>query len=116
MTLPINAVISHYRIVSFIGAGGIGEVYLVQDASLGRKDACKILSAEFTRNDDRVRRFQQEARAASSLNHPNILTIHEVGQTGEIHYIATEYIEGQTLRKRLDQGRVDLRESLDIGF
>src|SRR5262245_27292717 len=115
-SLPANTAISHYRIMSFIGAGGMGEVYLAEDASLGRKVALKILSAEFTRNEDRVRRFQQEARAASSLNHPNILTIHEIGQTGEFHYIATEFIEGQTLRNRLAAGRMDLRELLDVGF
>lgn len=114
-SLPANAAISHYRIVSPLGAGGM-EVYLAEDASLGRKVALKLLSSEFTQNEDRVRRFQQEARAASALNHPNILTIYEIGRTDALHYIATEYIDGQTLRRQLDQNRMRLAEVLEVGI
>src|SRR5262249_47040344 len=115
-SLAANTVISHYRVASFIGAGGIGEVYLAQDATLGSKMALMILSAQYTKDEDRVRRFQHEARAASALNHPNILTIYEIGQTDDLHYIATEYIDGQTLRKHLSQGRRPLGEVLEIGI
>jgi serine/threonine-protein kinase len=79
----------------------MGEVYLARDTRLGRKIALKFLSAEFTRDEDRVRRFQQEARAASALNHPNLITIFEIGQVESVHFISTEFIEGETLRQRM---------------
>ena len=91
--------IGHYEIMSTLGVGGMGEVYLAEDSSLGRKIALKLLPAEFTRDTDRVRRFQQEARAASALNHPNIITIHEIGQVDDRPFIATEFIDGETLRE-----------------
>ena len=106
----------HYEIISTLGVGGMGEVYLAQDSSLGRQIALKLLPAEFTRDSDRVRRFQQEARAASALNHPNIVTIHEIGQVDGRHFIATEFIDGETLREHIsgshshpagDQGGTD---------
>ena len=93
--------ISHYRIIAPLGVGGMGQVFLAHDMTLGRKVALKVLPAEFTRNSDRVRRFQQEARTASSLNHPNIITIHEIGQAEDRQFIATEYVEGLTLRDYL---------------
>src|SRR4029079_544951 len=93
--------ISHYLILEKLGAGGMGEVYLAEDMKLGRKVAIKILSEEFTTNRDRLHRFEQEASAASALNHPNILTIHEVGVDNERHYISTEFIDGVTLRKKM---------------
>src|SRR6266550_1078115 len=89
-----------YRVLDQLGAGGMGEVYLAEDTRLGRKLALKLLSARFTTEDERVRRFQQEARAASALNHPNILTIYEMGQIDSRHFIATEYVDGETLRER----------------
>ena len=104
-----------YRILSRIGSGGMGEVYLAEDTRLGRKIALKILSASFTKDDDRVRRFRQEASAASALNHPNILTIHEVGQTNSTHFMATEFIEGETLRARLTRAPMSLPEALSAG-
>src|SRR5262245_47446292 len=108
--------VSHYQVLSLIGAGGMGEVYLAEDARLGRKVALKMLPRAFTGDQERVRRFEQEARAASALNHPNILTIHEVGVAGETHFIATEFIDGQTLRERMRGGRLELAESLDIAI
>ncbi|MGI9068856.1 MAG: protein kinase domain-containing protein [Pyrinomonadaceae bacterium] len=104
-----------YRILSRIGSGGMGEVYLAEDTRLGRRIALKLLSASFTKDDDRIRRFRQEASAASALNHPNILTIYEVGQTDSIHFMATEFIEGETLRARLTRGPMLLKETLAAG-
>ena len=106
--------ISHYRILEKIGAGGMGEVYLAEDLKLGRKVAIKILSEEYTTNRDRLHRFEQEASAASALNHPNILTIHEVGDEQGRHYIATEYIDGLTLRKKMAASPFEMREILDV--
>ncbi|HYJ47458.1 MAG TPA: protein kinase, partial [Pyrinomonadaceae bacterium] len=106
--------INHYRILEELGAGGMGEVYLAQDTKLGRKVALKLLPVSFTNDEDRMHRFQQEARTASALNHPNILTIYEIGEEGGREYIATELIEGQTLREILMSGRIELSHALDI--
>jgi serine/threonine protein kinase len=110
--------LGRYKILSSIGAGGMGEVFLAQDTALGRRVAIKLLPAEFTADHDRVRRFEQEAKAASALNHPNIITIHEIGRAetriGNLHFIAQEYIEGQTLRQRIKQDKLPLLDALDI--
>ena len=106
--------VSHYRIVEKLGAGGMGEVYLAEDMKLGRKVAIKVLSEEYTTNRDRLHRFELEACAASALNHPNILTIHEVGNDEGRHYIATEYIDGVTLRTKIGGAQLESREILDI--
>lgn len=110
--------LGNYQILSQLGAGGMGEVYLAEDTRLKRKVALKVLPAAFTQNAERVRRFEREAQAASALNHPNILTIHDFGQTdtagGRLHYIVTEFIEGVTLRQRLTRGRLPLPEALSI--
>ncbi|HEX5834007.1 MAG TPA: protein kinase [Pyrinomonadaceae bacterium] len=108
--------ISHYRILEKLGAGGMGEVYLAEDIKLGRKVAIKILSEEYTTNRDRLQRFEQEASAASNLNHPNILTIHEVGTDNGRHYIATEYIDGLTLRRKALASHLEIPEILDIAI
>lgn len=92
----------------------MGEVYLAEDLKLGRKIAIKVLREEFTTNRDRLNRFEQEASAASALNHPNILTIHEVGHADGRHYIATEYIDGITLRRKIASEQLDMRQVLDI--
>lgn len=103
-----------YTIISFLGVGGMGEVYLAEDTRLGRKVAIKTLPTEFTNDKERLRRFQQEARTASGLNHPNLLTIHEIGAESGAHFIAAEYIDGETLRARIKRGRVPIDEALDL--
>jgi serine/threonine protein kinase/TolB-like protein len=99
--LEPNATLSHYRIVRKIGAGGMGEVYLAEDTKLERQVAIKFLNQEYAQDADKLRRFVQEAKAASALNHPNILTVYEIGETDDANYIATEFIEGKTLREHL---------------
>jgi serine/threonine-protein kinase len=105
-----------YAIVSLVGAGGMGQVYLAVDTRLGRKAALKTLTPEFVHDERGLQRFEQEARAASALNHPNILTIYEVGQSGETHFIASEFIDGPNLRERLAAGRLDMESVLDIAI
>src|SRR5215210_1756207 len=108
--------ISHYKIVKKLGAGGMGEVYLAEDTRLRRKVALKVLSADLTMNEDKLRRFEQEAQAASALNHPNIITIHDIGEDAGVHFIATEFIEGETLRHRLIRSRMTVQEVLDVAI
>lgn len=106
--------LNHYRIVTKIGEGGMGEVYSAEDTTLGRRVALKLLPREHTQDEERLRRFRQEAKAASALNHPNILTIHEVGEVDGHHFIATEFIDGETLDIRIKREPLDLSESLAI--
>ncbi|HEY0380445.1 MAG TPA: protein kinase [Pyrinomonadaceae bacterium] len=106
--------LGRYEISSQLGAGGMGEVYLAQDTHLRRPAALKILPARFTESEDRLRRFEREASAASALNHPNIITIHEIGQEDGTHFMAMEFVDGETLRARLDRAELTLREALDI--
>ena len=106
--------IGRYEISEKIGAGGMGEVYLAEDTELERLVALKMLSAEFSDDDERVRRFIQEAKSASALNHPNILTIYEIGQSGDLHFIATEYIKGATLREKIKNRSLTVIETLEI--
>jgi len=108
--------IGHYEILRLLGEGGMGEVYLAQDRKLHRKVALKLLPASFTTDKERVRRFEREAHAASALNHPNILTIHEIEEADVLHFIAMEYVEGETLRQRMSRSRLALNESLDIAI
>lgn len=103
-----------YQIRSQLGAGGMGEVFLAEDAELGRLVALKLLPDEFSDDAERLRRFIQEAKTASALNHPNILTIYEIGQTDGSRFIAAEFIEGETLRERIKMGSLNLPETLDI--
>jgi len=106
--------LGHYQLISLLGAGGMGEVYLARDARLGRQVAIKLLPLRFTMEADRVRRFQREAHAASALNYPNILTMHEIGEVENVHFIATEFIDGVTLRQHMQSTRLNVREALDI--
>ena len=112
--LAANTKLSHYRIVSKIGAGGMGEVYLAQDTKLDRKVALKILPVDVAAHQDRMKRFVQEAKSASALNHPNIITIYEIEQIDSVNFIATEFIDGETLRQRLKNGPLKLGEVLDV--
>lgn len=108
--------INHYRVLEKLGAGGMGEVFLAEDTRLGRKVALKVLPAAFSQDKERLARFQQEARAASALNHPNILTVYEIGVGESGHYIATEFIQGETLRNRLSSGKLELGLVLDVAI
>ncbi|HSE37762.1 MAG TPA: protein kinase [Blastocatellia bacterium] len=114
MTIEAGTILGRYEIRSKIGAGGMGEVYLAQDTNLDRKVALKILPPEVAANRDRMDRFVLEAKAASALNHPNIITIHEIDQTDSGHFIATEFIDGDTLRERMRSAPLTLNEVLDV--
>src|SRR4030095_14742233 len=107
--------VDHYKVFAAIGAGGMGEVYLAQDTRLGRQVALKLLPTYLSGDRDRLRRFEQEARAASSLNHPNVCMIHEVGEMEDGHrYIVMEHIDGVTLRERMATHSLKLGQALDI--
>src|SRR5437870_9580084 len=114
--LLVGRTIGHYKISKGIGTGGMGEVYLATDVTAGRKAALKLLPERFTGDPERLKRFQQEARAVVGLNHPNILTVYEVGEDHSTHYIASELIEGETLRQRLMRGRMEVGEAVDIAI
>src|SRR5882757_8774146 len=106
--------IGRYEIRRKIGAGGMGEVYLAQDIELDRPVALKLLPEEFYNDADRVQRFKQEARAASALNHPNIITIYEIGEADKRIFIATEFIDGETLRRKIEKNEISLFEAVHI--
>src|SRR5215510_1614254 len=121
LAIKLPPQIGAYQILSPLGRGGMGEVHLALDTRLRRKVAVKLLPAEFTADTGRVRRFEQEARAASALNHPNIITVYEIGdapiENGNRRYIVTEYVEGETLRQRMknaSQQRINLSEAIDV--
>jgi eukaryotic-like serine/threonine-protein kinase len=116
MTVVAGTRFDRYEIISPLGAGGMGEVYLARDMRLERKVALKLLLDERTRDDQRLLRFEQEARAASALNHPNIITIYEIADYGSTHFIATEFIEGLTLRKILADGKMPVIAALDVAI
>src|SRR5437667_3225404 len=112
----VGQTIGHYKISESIGTGGMGEVYLAIDITAGRKAALKLLPMRFTGEPERLKRFRQEARAVVALNHPNILTVYEIGEDHAIHYIASELIEGESLRDRLARGRMGLNEAVDVAI
>ena len=112
--LRAGELIAHYRIESLIGVGGMGEVYLAWDDRLGRKAALKLLPDGLTTDEAQLSRFKNEARSASALNHPNILTVYEIGTEGNRQFIATEFIEGTTLRTALQGGKVKPDAALEI--
>ena len=112
--LTKGQLIGHYRIISQLGAGGMGEVYLTEDTKLGRKVALKILPDALASDHQRMSRFVLEAKAASALNHPNIITIHEIDQRDSINFMAMEFVDGETLRDRMRRGQMKLSEVLDV--
>src|SRR5437660_8241731 len=114
--LLVDRTIGHYKISKRIGSGGMGEVYLATDVTAGRQAALKLLPMRFTGDAERLKRFQQEARAVVALNHPNILTVYEIGEDHSTHYIASELIEGETLRQRLMRGPIQLSEAVDVAI
>src|SRR5262245_43976207 len=112
----VGQTIDHYKISESIGAGGMGEVYLATDIVAGRKAALKLLPLRFTGDTERLERFEREARAVVGLNHPNVVTVYEIGEENSIHYIASELIDGETLRQRLTRGPMQLNEALDVAI
>src|SRR4030095_9328771 len=113
-TLSPGTKLGRYEIRSQIGAGGMGEVYLAHDTTLDRKVALKVLPADVAANKERMRRFIQEAKAASGINHPNILTIFEVGEVDSVTFIATEFIDGDTLRRHMSGAQLKISQVLAI--
>jgi eukaryotic-like serine/threonine-protein kinase len=112
----VGQTIGHYKISESIGTGGMGEVYLATDVVAGRKAALKLLPICFTGDAERLKRFEQEAHTVVGLNHPNILTVYEIGEDHSVHYIASELIEGETLRERLTRGAMQLSEAVDVAI
>jgi len=108
MTIDGGTKLGRYEIRSKLGAGGMGEVYLAEDTELHRKVALKVLPADVVSNNDRMRRFKQEATAAAALNHPNIAHIYEIGESAGTHFIAMEFIDGLTLRELIHRRQTDL--------
>src|ERR1041385_8862041 len=115
MSFAADTQLGPYKVVSLIGAGGMGEVYRAHDTRLRRDVAIKVLHESFTAEADRLRRFEQEARAIAALNHPNIVSVFDVGIADKIHYIVTELIEGETLRQRIPPQGMNTRKAVELG-
>ena len=115
MALAAATKLGPYEIVAPIGAGGMGEVYRARDTRLGRDVALKILPESFAREPDRLRRFEQEARAVAALNHPNILAIHDIGQHNGTPFLVSELLEGESLRAALDRAPLPQRKTIEYG-
>jgi serine/threonine protein kinase len=115
-TFEAGQQIENYQIIRQLGSGGMGEVFLAEDIRLNRNVALKLLPPHFTVNPDRVRRFEREARAASALNHPNIVTIYEIGQSNATHFIATEFVDGKTLRQLINETPLTLANFLSLSL
>src|ERR1043166_6884849 len=116
MTLEVGTKLGRYEIRSQVGAGGMGEVYLAQDTMLDRKVALKVLPPALAEDKDRMNRFVREAKLASGLNHPHIITIHEIGEIDGVPFIATEFIEGETLTAQLQRASLSLKSTLEISL
>ncbi|SRR6266516_412702 len=112
----VGKTIGHYGVIALLGSGGMGEVYLAEDKELARKVALKLLPLYFSKDRERLHRFQQEARMLLALNHPNIVTIHDIGEIDSFYYIASELVEGETLRRCLDKGDLELSDVLEIAI
>jgi serine/threonine protein kinase len=115
MTLTAGTRVGPFEVVAPIGAGGMGEVFRARDARLGRDVAVKVLPSLFASDVDRLRRFEQEARAAAALNHPNILVVYDVGAAEGVPYVVSELLEGETLRQTLERGALTPRKAIDYG-
>src|SRR5438552_3010829 len=113
MTIATGTQLGPYEILAPLGAGGMGEVYRAHDTRLSREVAIKVLPADFARDADRLRRFEQEARATSALNHPNILIVHDIGTHDGAPYIVSELLDGEELRAQLNDGPLPVRQALD---
>src|ERR1700688_2795368 len=116
MTLIAGTNLGPYKIQSAVGAGGMGEVYRAHDSRLDRTVAIKVLPASFSADHERMQRFAQEARAAAALNHPNILSIFDIGEEHGSPYVVSELLEGETLRERLRSGALSSRKAIDYGL
>src|SRR6266487_1148362 len=116
MTIAAGSRLGPYEILVPLGAGGMGEVYRARDGRLGREVAVKVLSEEFSSDLDRRKRFEQEARSASALNHANIVTIHDIGTSNSTIYIAMELVDGKTLREVLASGPLAVKRLLDVAY
>ena len=114
--LLMGQTIGHYKILEQVGSGGMGEVYLASDVTAGRRAALKLLPTQVTSDAQRLKRFEQEARVVAGLNHPNILTVYEVGADNSTRYIASELVEGETLRQRFARGRIQVGEAIEIAI
>src|SRR6266496_4139094 len=116
MTLAAGSRLGPYEIVSPLGAGGMGEVYRAKDPRLGREVAVKVLPASFSNDADRLRRFEQEARAAGLLNHPNITAVYDIGSVAGAPYVVSELLEGEALRSRIAAGALSARKAIDYAI
>ena len=114
--LAPGTLIGHYRVASPLGQGGMGAVYLADDTLLGRRVALKVLPPQFAADPDRMHRFVQEAKLSSALTHPNVATIFEIGQQGELRFLAMEYVEGRPLADRIREGPLKIPELVQIGM
>jgi eukaryotic-like serine/threonine-protein kinase len=116
MALSSGTKLGPYEIISLLGAGGMGEVYRSRDARLDRTVAIKVLPKSLASNAEHLQRFEQEARALSALSHPNLLAIYDVGAQNGLHYLVSEFLEGQTLRERVNQGALPNRKSIEYAL
>src|ERR1700688_3350262 len=116
MALTAGTKLGPYEIQSHLGAGGMGEVYRARDARLNREVAVKVLPAAFTNDPERLRRFEQEARAVAALNHPNIVSVYDVGTDDGVHYIVSELLEGETLRERIPASGMPARKAVELAI
>jgi serine/threonine protein kinase len=116
MTIAAGCHLGPYEVVAPIGAGGMGEVYRARGTRLGRDVAIKVLRAEFAADPERLRRFEQEARAVAALNHPNILALYDVGTHEGAPYLVTELLEGESLRERLSGGAMPVRKAIEVSI
>src|SRR5579872_646939 len=116
MSLPVGTKLGPYEIVGAIGAGGMGEVYRAKDTRLGRDVAIKVLPESLAKDADRLRRFEQEARAVAALNHPNILAIHDIGTQNGAPFLVSELLDGETLRQKIEAGPLPAKRAIEYSL